>query len=450
MRPNRSPWVEQLSHRAPAAPLDADTDTDVAIVGAGIAGIATAYFLLRDTDRRVLLIERDRVARGATGYNAGQIVSYFERPLNRLVAEFGFDLAMAAQRDVDAAWSLLEAIAAGACVREPVHRFTGHMGMFSLDHLLVHLESNLLRERAGLARERCRVSERAPFLGALPEEFAHLYEVVPQRAIAQLLETDDDRYHAVLSYDKGCTNSALVCEQIVEHLRRAFPQRFALFEATRATRIALDADHAELEANGRCVRASRVVLCSNGFVDHAIENRMGPDPVRVYARVAATVGYMAAFLEATPRSPSAISYLASPRIGHGQAYYYVTRHPYWQGGREQTLTCIGGPDGPPDERHGYDPYDGYSDAVLERLDSFIRPILAPGRTRPLAYDYTWHGLMAYTGDQVRKVGVEPRNPVLLYNLGCNGVGLLPSICGAERVARLVAGEKLEASLFDPR
>ena len=51
---------------------------------------------------------------------------------------------------------------------------------------------------------------------------------------------------------------------------------------------------------------------------------------------------------------------------------------------------------------------------------------------------------------MRQVGAEPRNPVLLYNLGCNGVGLLPSIHGGQRVARIVAGERLAPSLFDPR
>ena len=41
---------------------------------------ATAFFVLRETPHSVLLIERNRVARGATGRNAGQMTTYFERP----------------------------------------------------------------------------------------------------------------------------------------------------------------------------------------------------------------------------------------------------------------------------------------------------------------------------------------------------------------------------------
>ena len=47
-------------------------------------------------------------------------------------------------------------------------------------------------------------------------------------------------------------------------------------------------------------------------------------------------------------------------------------------------------------------------------------------------------------------GHVPRHPVVLYNLGCNGVGFLPSIHGATRVARILAGEQVEASIFDLR
>jgi glycine/D-amino acid oxidase-like deaminating enzyme len=65
-------------------------------------------------------------------------------------------------------------------------------------------------------------------------------------------------------------------------------------------------------------------------------------------------------------------------------------------------------------------------------------------------DFRWHGLMGYTKSGVRLVGYEPRNRSLLYNLGCNGVGILTSVYGAERIARLILGETLEPTIFDPQ
>ena len=133
--PSRSPWVAQLAPDGPPRPLEADAITDVAIIGAGIAGVATAFFTLRSTPHRVMLIERDRVARGATGHNAGQLTTYFERPLYDIADAFGSEQAIDAQRAFDAAHELLDVMTAesGATVR--VERFIGHMGMFTLNHL---------------------------------------------------------------------------------------------------------------------------------------------------------------------------------------------------------------------------------------------------------------------------------------------------------------------------
>src|SRR3954467_13908717 len=148
-----SPWIAQFAADGPPRPLDADADADVVIVGAGIAGVATAFFTLRETAKRVLLVERDRVGRGATGRNAGQLTTYFERPLCDIADEFGADLAAAAQAGFDDAHDLLDLLVAesGATVR--VERFTGHMGMFNLHHVLVHLRSNVVRQQGGLQLE---------------------------------------------------------------------------------------------------------------------------------------------------------------------------------------------------------------------------------------------------------------------------------------------------------
>jgi glycine/D-amino acid oxidase-like deaminating enzyme len=62
----------------------------------------------------------------------------------------------------------------------------------------------------------------------------------------------------------------------------------------------------------------------------------------------------------------------------------------------------------------------------------------------------WHGLMGYTKSRVRLIGFEPANPVLMYNLGCNGVGFLPSIFGGFRVANLLSAADTDPMIFDPQ
>ncbi len=57
--------------------------------------------------------------------------------------------------------------------------------------------------------------------------------------------------------------------------------------------------------------------------------------------------------------------------------------------------------------------------------------------------------MGFTPNGIRLVGPEPLNPILYYNLGCNGVGLLPSIYGGLKIAQHISGQKVAASMFDP-
>lgn len=448
--PSRSPWIEQLRFVDVARPLEGDVSTDVAIVGAGIAGVSTAFFVLRDTDRSVLLIERDCVGHGATGHNAGQLATYFERPLAELVEEFGFDRAMAGQSAIDDTWDLLDIMVAESGATARIDRFIGHMGMFTLNHLQVHLRHSQLRQRGGLRVSSCVVSEDAPFLGAIPTEFDGLYTVVPQARVCELLRTSDDRYTAVMSDQKGCGNSALIVEQVLDYLLNTFGDRFRYVDHTAVSHISLDRSAATVDAGGYRVAASRVVMCTNGFVDHIVENLAGDQiGTALNHRVSGTVGYMAGFVQDAVLEANAFSYIRNAAIGGDIPYVYVTSRPFDRPNGPATLTCIGGPENILEDRSDYSPDAGFPARVIREIDNEILPIVHPSRAAGLEYDYAWHGLMGYTGAKVRLIGFEPRNPVLMYNLGCNGVGFMPSIYGGYRIARLLCGDPLGASIFDP-
>jgi glycine/D-amino acid oxidase-like deaminating enzyme len=167
-------------------------------------------------------------------------------------------------------------------------------------------------------------------------------------------------------------------------------------------------------------------------------------------RVVGTIGFMAAFFEERPRAAAAMSYIRNTTIGGDTPYVYVTRRTYDRrgGGGTSTLTCMGGPEHPIDHRWVRD--DPFPGAVLTDMDDQIRPFAQPSRPAGRPYDFQWHGLMGYMDGGVRVIGAHPRHPALLYNLGCNGVGFLPSIHGGRQIARILAGERLPPSIFDPR
>ena len=434
--------------------LSDDLTPTVVVVGAGIAGVATAFFLLRETDLDVLLLESDRAGRGATGHNAGQLTTYFERPLHDIARQFGEEPAIEAQRAVDHANDPLDVMVAesGSTVR--VERFVGHLGMYALDHLQVHLRDHLVRRRGGLACAACVVSADASFLHEIPAEFDGLYDVVPQAQVDDLLGVAGGAYRAVLSEPKGCANGALIVEQVIDHLRLRHDGRFALHDHTPVERIELEPSSIVLHTRtGHRVAAQVAVLCTNGYTGHSIVDRRGatPDPLaRTPVEIEACVGAMAAYFERQLRPPSATSFIRNERIGGDEPYVYVTRRTYDREDGPATLTCIGGPADIVVDDGDYDRRAPVPGDQVSALATHALPLADPTRPPGEPFDFVWHGLMGYTRDGIRVIGHDPGDPRLMYNLGCNGVGFLPSIHGGFKVARLLAGDDFAPSIFDPR
>ena len=72
--------------------LDKDIKTDVLVIGAGIAGILTAY-MLRENGKEVVLIDKDEVCSGNTKNTTAKITSQHDLIYDKLISEFGLDMA---------------------------------------------------------------------------------------------------------------------------------------------------------------------------------------------------------------------------------------------------------------------------------------------------------------------------------------------------------------------
>ncbi len=455
MIPNSSPWLKQLNRTRPIVPLAEDVAGDVAIVGGGIAGAVTAYFTLRDTQNTVVLIEADRVAHGATGHNAGQVTSYFERPFESIVEEFGLEMAAEGQRSVEGAWGLLDEILAETSLSAPLYRFTGYAGCSSIEQLIEHLEENKDRREGGLNPETILVSNESGWGEEIPLEYKDLYALAPQTDILALLETEDLKYNACIASQKGCMNSATFTEELMGYMVATYPGRFSLYEESPMSRVSLKEDRALLSVGAHTVEAARVVLCTNGFEQFHIENESGSDiDTAFHHLVQGRIGYMAGYLEAMNAAPTALSYFPHGAVKTGdptgETYFYLTRRPHGDDvGEPKNLVCAGGPEQVLPNQALYSRTEHCREDVRESLDDFLRSTYRHYPDPGTEYAFCWHGLMGYTPGGLRRIGAEPANPVLLYNLGCNGVGILPSIYGGKRIARVLAGETLERSIFDP-
>ena len=455
MIPNHSPWIKQLNRTRPVDLLKKDTSADIVIVGGGIAGVTTAFFTLRNTDKTVILLEADKIAHGATGHNAGQITSYFERPLSELVEEFGLDLAIDGQRSIESGWNLLDQIVSEAKLQTPLYRFTGYAGLSSMEQLLGHLKNNTYRIQGGLQAETIVVAEEWEELKDIPKKYKGLYSTAAQKDLLSLLETTNQEYIASLSFQKGCMNSALYSEELIGYLISTYKDRFTFYEGSPVKTVRLKENGGTLDVLKYTVKAKRIVLCTNGFENFTILNGFGADIDTIFHHsIAGRIGYMSGYVEPINHPPTAISYFRKNNDGNdptGESYFYLTRRPHeHEGNNSHNFVCTGGPEKvlPNGAKYSRQEYCSEDERIV--IEDFLLDTYAKYPKKETEFSFCWHGLMGYTPNGIRRVGPEPCNTVLLYNLGCNGVGILPSIFGGMRIARFLKGENVEQSIFDPK
>jgi len=158
---------------------------------------------------------------------------------------------------------------------------------------------------------------------------------------------------------------------------------------------------------------------------------------------------MAGYLDRGHEKPNAISYFDDKEADPNAAYFYLTRRKYeYEKGKHYDLVCVGGPEYRLREKARYHREKAFHPAAERTIKNFLKSYaLKPDKPD---YKFFWHGLMGYTKNRLRIVGEDPCNNRLLYNLGCNGVGILTSIHGAKRVTDIILGKKLEPSIFDPQ
>jgi hypothetical protein len=470
MKKNYSPWIHQLNRQREEVKVSSNIKTDIVIIGGGIAGVSTAYYILKNTKENVILLDANKVGHGASGHNAGQLTTYFERPLSDIASEFGVDMACTGQKNIESAWGLLEEIGQDVKLETQIHRFTGYAGMSTLQQVLLHLTDNMIRYDGGITVERMLISDTFEYLDQIPSVYSHLFEVSSHQNILNLLETNNTEYIATLAYRKGVTNSARICEEIITHLLDNYPNRFEVFENSPINRIFLKEESVKLEILFKkeemlvdgfnhadfILESKKVILCTNGFEGFDIINNFGEEVnTRFHNNINGRVNYMSAYLDNISEDPVAISYFSKDSLIDankgtitGEQYFYITRRPHVKDGVEMGLISTGGPENILKVGEIYNRGDTCEEWAERDIDNFLKKNYQKHKGEKVVYDFCWHGLLGYTNSGIRMIGAEPKNKNLIYNLGCNGVGIMPSIYGSKKVSQIINGEVLPKSIFD--
>ena len=248
-------WLDGVSRSYP--PLVGDVTADVAVVGAGIAGIATAYFLA-SAGAKVVVLEARGVAEAASGRNAGFLLAGVAENFAAASRRYGERNALRIWRFTKRTQALARALVAE----------------HSID---CGLRWNGSDQIAGGDDEWREIQESAQRLSS--EGVA--VSVDPAARCATY--ADDGELHPV---------------RWVRGLAAAAAQKGArIHESTRVEAVA----RGEARTEAGIVRAGAIVLCTNAYTAHLATSRVRPvrgqmlataPTARVFARPAyANRGY---------------------------------------------------------------------------------------------------------------------------------------------------------------
>ena len=236
----------------PAASLDGDTEADVAIVGAGLTGMWTAYYLNRaDPGLRIVLCEREIAGFGASGRNGGWCSALFPASLTKLERMAGRESAIAMYRQMQ--HTVDEVGKAAADEGIDCHWAKGGTVQFA-------------RSPAQLERARVEISEAR--LYGFDESDLRLLSA----GEAQEFGAVSDVLGGVFTPHCAAIHPARLARGLAEVLRS---RGVAMYEKTEVRRL----EPGRLVTSGGTVRAGHVIRATEGYTPGLPGNERAVVPV---------------------------------------------------------------------------------------------------------------------------------------------------------------------------
>ncbi|HSV42524.1 MAG TPA: FAD-binding oxidoreductase [Methanomassiliicoccales archaeon] len=422
-----SPWLQEIDNKRELVTLERDTTTDILVIGAGIAGMSTAYHLLKHTDRTVTVVDKSQAGHGASGRNGGQGIASIERPFLDLVKALGGKKAAALLNGMEEGHDLIRSICEEVSypgTPVPTFAWSGAVDTGNVNSLLQDLA---LRKRHGVPVERILLAKDRPPEIAVPPE---LLDSIVEAEVSEINSVLRAKHHHILAFSTKVTlaNSSLLSEMIARKMLSDHPDRFYLYEHNIVSEITAGKMMASM-VGSHMIESKEVILCTNGYEPPLIRARGRP---LLEAGLRQFVASMVAYETGMSAEPGAILLHHESSDPEEEPYYYITRRPYGPMGHD--MVSVGGPQalisGEPEIDREY-PAGVYARIHDFTLSAYAEEIMVPPR-------FYWNGLMGYTQGGIRMVGPDPHVRHLWYNLGCNGVGLLSSLVGGRTLAKQMA------------
>jgi gamma-glutamylputrescine oxidase len=390
-RPANS-WYEATARRqAPQPALAGDVETDVCVVGGGIAGCSTALHLA-ERGYRVVLLESERVGFGASGRSGGQLLPGYASGMAKLAAQLG-------KADAKRLWDI--SVEGVELTRDLIDRHR-----IDCDLTWGHLHVGIKPRQRDELKEWQR--EQEDDYGYRKLQFLERNEVAQRiaskRYVAGLYDSGAGHLHP-LRFTIGLGQAAIAAG-------------VRLHENSRV--VAIDrGPTVTIRTEGGSVRAKYVALCAN--IGHN-------DLSRTLARK--TIGIASYMVATTPRGDARAAALLRDNIAVADINWIID---YYRRSPDHRLLFGGRV-----SYSGIDPL-GTARATRQRMLN-VFPQLADAEI-----EYAWGGIIDISMSRAPDFG--RLDPNIYYLQGFSGHGMVLTSIAGKIIAESIAGQAERFDIF---
>ncbi len=447
-----SPRIASLPIRNTYESLTENKNTDIAIIWGGIAGCATAYFLLKNTNKEVYLVEWSKIAHGASWHNAGLCSTYFERDIQDYIMLYGYERTMNTQKGILQANILLEEMIARLANHGQHIPFTKTIETTTLitkEDILRSLATIKTLQESGIAVECLLIWDHVQLDEYTHNTYGDYYKIISSNELHILAKNNNPDILAVEIRNTILANTALLCDELIHYLWHVYKDRFFVHEYTMIKDITLHQNYGIATTQDKIqLEAKHIILCTNWFTHFTIQDTTQIWQHTFHKKMTSYISHMLGFTSSQDLPDHAYCYTVNTEwtttMFEEKPYYYMTLRPH----NNQQLICIGGEETIIKQKNIYTSDYTIPAAKAKHMREYIHQQNTITQKEDLYEAYQWHGIIWYTPDWLRIVWPDIHNNVLQYNVWCNGIGVLPSIYGAQRISDIINKKPVESCLFD--